>query len=80
MPHSHENMSPAAQKLIDKVGINGSVKAAIAEDPSLIDGLDEYTQWCVEEGKGIGSVSSHKPMAHEVCKVLKKLRKPKRRK
>ncbi len=79
-----ESLSPKARALADQLGHTGNLAEALRNDPSLVEGLDEYQKWRdqkhEDKGKEIGSDSRCQPMSHGVAETLKKLSPPKKRK
>lgn len=79
-----EDLSPKAKALADQLGKDGNIALALKNNPSLVEGLDEYQRWRDHEhqaeGERIGCDSRHRPIAHGVAETLKKLSPPKKRK
>lgn len=70
-----DDMSPAAKKLSELCGVEGSVKAALKADPKLVAGLDEYLQWRDDEVRCIAGSTKVSSAKHPLAKVAKTMKK-----
>jgi hypothetical protein len=75
-----EDLAPKARELAEKIGHKGNIAEALKQDPSLVEGLDEYQQWRDqqnrEEGERIGQDSRCQSLSHEAGAILKGIKPP----
>ena len=83
----YDEMSKEALELIKLVGepsrftgdTEGSLSATLKKHPKLLAGLDEYIKWRDQKSLAIAKTRQTAPVAHDMARIIKKLRKGKKK-